>query len=200
MAEPQLLFPLYPVLAACHLALSGRSLLGAALQPGTNTSGCLFGLNNNLISRGSAGQREKHEGKYPANSRVRSSGGPPSTALGCLEGAVYQLELPQDSCGPHFPSQPGSLRCCPSHSFIPSSSAVLFSGHRQPEHGHYLASGFLGVSSAPRLGSRLLLPGGARLEIQLSAKQDKERDWPVFEMTCLSSSRPTLTPGRENLI
>lgn len=93
---------------------------------------------------------------------------------------MYQLEQPQGWGGPHFPSKPGSLRCCPSHSFTPSSSAVLFSGHRQPEHGNYLASGFLGISSAPRLGSRLLLPGGARLEIQLSTETGQGKRWATF--------------------
>lgn len=31
-------------------------------------------------------------------------------------------------------------------------------------------------------------------------KQDKERDGPLFEMTCLSSSGPTLTLGRETYL
>lgn len=71
-------------------------------------------LNNNLISQGSAGQKEESKGRYSANSRVCFSGARTSPVLGCWEGAAEQLEQPKVWCGPLFPSNlAGSLPCYP---------------------------------------------------------------------------------------
>lgn len=82
-------------------------------------------LHNNLISRGSTGRKEEHEGKRSANNRVRFSCVRTSTTLGCWMEPRSRQSNPRAG-NSWLAASPVSPATAP-------RALVLF---RQPEHGN----------------------------------------------------------------
>lgn len=125
-----------PLPRVCHLAVPGASMLGARHE----RKQCLSPVNNQLISQGCEGQREQHEGKSSANTRVCFRGACTDTALGAA----------------------GEIPICCDLTWLETSAAAPALHLQQhclvflPEHRNCLPS-----QSFPRLSS----PRGVRLEI-----------------------------------